>query len=306
VKQRVPIVRERDALRARVGELQARLDRGDPPRVEAAPGVHGTYAGNGRMLISTTWGGRLFIPSDNLSVMPELVAYGTYDKPFTAFVQRHIKPGDTVIDAGAHVGLFTLLFAYQVWEHGRVVAYEPNPRTAEFLRDNVTLSWLSDRVEIVPKAAGAASGSVPFLAAGRFTGSSSLRPVQHLLSNEDRIERFDTIQVKTEPLDVHVGRFSRIDLIKIDVEGAEDQVFAGMERLLASGVVRRVTFEVIRDLMGDEWESFNDRLRRLEGDGWAFFTISAAGLPEPLSLTAMFERGRYSQVLMQRGMPETA
>jgi FkbM family methyltransferase len=300
VKRRVPIVRERDALRAHVGELQARLDSGGPPRVPAAGGVHGTYAGNGRMLICTTWGGRLLVPSDDLSLMPELVAYGTYDKPFTAFVQRHIKPGDTVIDAGAHVGLFTLLLGYQVWEHGRVIAYEPNPRTAEFLRDNVTLSWLSDRVEIVPKAAGATSGSVPFLAAGRFTMSSSLRPVEHLLSSEDRIERLDTIQVETEPLDVHVGRFTRIDLVKIDVEGAEDQVFAGMEGLLASGVVKRVTFEVSRDLMGDEWEPFNDRLRRLEADGWGFFTISEAGLPEPLSLTGMHERGRFAQVLMQR------
>jgi FkbM family methyltransferase len=296
LKRRVPVVRERDALRARVAELEAKLDGG----------VHGTYAGDGRMLVSTTWGGRLFVPSDDLSLMPELVAYGTYDKPFTAFVQRHLEPGDTVIDAGAHIGLFTLLFAYQVWEHGRVIAYEPNPRTLEFLRDNVTLSWLSDRVEIVPKAAGAATSSAPFLAAGRFTMSSSLRPVEDQLSSDDRRENIESIEVEVEPLDVHLGQFSRIDLIKVDVEGAEDQVFAGMERLLASGVVRRVTFEVSRDLMGDEWEPFNERLRRLERDGWAFFTISEAGLPEPLSLTAMSGRGRYSQVLMQRGTPEPA
>ena len=252
------------------------------------------------MLIATTWGGRLLIPSDDVSLMPELVAKGTYDAPFTAFVQRHIRPGDTVIDAGAHVGLFTLLFAYQVWEHGRVVAYEPNPRTVEFLRDNVTLNWLSDRVEIVPKAAAATSGSLPFLAADRFTMSSSLRPVEHLLSTADRIERIGQIEVETEPLDVHVGRFSRIALIKIDVEGAEEQVLAGMERLLASGAPQRVTFEVSRDLMGDEWEPFTERLRRLEREDWAFFTISDAGEPEPISLTAMFERGRFSQVLMQR------
>jgi hypothetical protein len=58
--------------------------------------------------------------------------------------------------------------------------------------------------------------------------------------------------------------------------------------------------------MGDDWEPFNERVRRLEADGWTFFTISEAGLPEPLSLSATFERGRYPQVLMQHGTPETA
>jgi hypothetical protein len=51
---------------------------------------------------------------------------------------------------------------------------------------------------------------------------------------------------------VHVGRFERIDLVKIDVEGAEDQGLAGMTQLLASGAVRRVSFEVSRDHIGDD------------------------------------------------------
>ncbi len=253
------------------------------------------------MLVSTTWGGRLLVPSDDLSLMPELVAHGTYDVPFTAFVQRHIRPGDTVIDVGANVGLFTLLLAYQVWEFGHVVAYEASPRTLELLRRNVAMGWLDDRVEIIPKAAAARRGSLPFLVPRQFAMTGSLRPVEHLLSTENRVDTVDRIEVEAEPLDVHLGRFERIDLVKIDVEGAEDQVFAGMERLLASGVVRRVSFEVARESMGEEWDSFVQRLRRLEGEGWEFSTISDAGEPEPISLAAVFERGRFSQVLMHRG-----
>jgi FkbM family methyltransferase len=287
-----------------VRELEAALDdkRLPPP---AATALHGTYVGGNRMLISTTWGGRLLVPADDLSLMPELVARGNYDAPFTAFVQRHIKPGDVVIDVGANVGLFTLLLAYQVWETGRVIAYEPSPRLLKLLRDNVTMGWLGDRVEIVPKAAAAVSGSLPFLAPSRYTMTGSLKPVEHLLSSEDRIETLERIEVETEPLDVHVGRFERIDLIKVDVEGAEDQVFAGMEQLLASGVVKRVSFEVAREHMGDEWESFTERLRRLEGESWAFSTISDTGELEPITLSALFERGRFSQVLMHCGRPET-
>jgi FkbM family methyltransferase len=300
VKRRVPVVRERDALRERLNDCQARLDRERADRL-AIGGLRGTYVGDSRMLVATTWGGRLFVPSTDLSLMPELVAYGTYDVPFTAFVQRHIKPGDTVIDVGASVGLFTLLFAYQVWEHGHVIAYEANPPMVELLRDNVTMGWLSDRVEIVPKAAAATTGVLPFLAPSRYSMTGSLRPVEHLLSTEDRIDTIDTIEVEAEPLDVHVGHFERIDLVKIDVEGAEEQVLAGMEQLLASGAVRRVSFEVSREHIGDDWASFTERLRRKEVDGWAFSTISDSGEPEPIALEDVFERGRFSQVLMHRG-----
>ena len=299
VKRRVPVVRERDALREQVRDLYAQLDQERAERPSVG-GLHGTYVGDNRMLISTTWGGRLLVPSDDLSLMPELVASGTYDAPFTAFVQRHVKPGDTVIDVGANVGLFTLLLAYQVWEHGRVVAYEASPSILELLRHNVSMAWLDDRVEIVPKAAAATTGPLPFLAPRRYSMTGSLRPVEHLLSTENRADTVDHIQVDAEPLDVHAGRFDRIDLVKIDVEGAEEQVFAGMEDLLASGVIKRVAFEIAREWMGEEWERFTERLRRLEREGWAFATISDTGEPEPISLTAVFERGRFSQVLMHR------
>lgn len=299
LKRRAPVVRERDALRARVDALQTALDL-ECSSGRSAGGLHGTYVGDDRVLISTVWGGRLLVPSDDLSLMPELVAHGTYDAPFTQFVQRHVQPGDTVIDVGANVGLFTLLLAYQVWEYGRVVAYEANPRMLELLRHNVAMGWLEDRVEIVPKAAAATTGALPFLAPRRYAMTGSLRPVEHLLSSENRLDTLDRIEVEAEPLDVHIGRFDRIDLIKVDVEGAEDQVFSGMEQLLASGAVRRVSFEVAREHMGDEWGSFTERLRRLEREAWTFSTISDAGELEPISLSAVFERGRFSQVVMQR------
>jgi FkbM family methyltransferase len=299
VKRRVPVVRERDALRASVRELEAALDQ-DRSAQSGATGLHGTYVGGNRMLISTTWGGRLLVPADDISLMPELVANGTYDAPFTAFVQRNIKPGDTVIDVGAHVGLFTLLLAYSVWDTGRVIAYEPCPRMLELLRDNVGMGWLGDRVEIVAKAAAATSGTLSFLAPTRYTMTGSLRPVEHLLTTQDRVDTVDRIEVEAEPIDVHVGRFEQIDLIKIDVEGAENQVFTGMEQLLASGVIRRVSFELAREHMGDEWKPFTERLRGLEADGWTFSTISDTGEPQPIALRTVFERGRFSHVLMQR------
>jgi FkbM family methyltransferase len=310
VKRRIPAIRERDALRGevqtlrrRVGELEERLVEpgGDSDQASGTDGLHGTYAGDGRMLIAPLWGGRLHAHSEDLSLTPELVATGTYDAPFTAFVQRHIRPGDTVLDVGANIGLFTVLLGYTVWEHGTVVAYEANPRVLPILRDNVAMNWLLDRVEIVPKAAAAAVGRLPFLAPARFDSCGSLRPVEHLLASDDRRSDVEHVEVEAEPLDVHLGRFDRIALIKVDVEGAEEQVFAGMEGLLDSGTVERVSFEIARSHLADEWEPFRERLLRLGDSGWKFATISAAGNPEGVALEDLVERDQISQVLMTRG-----
>ena len=275
--------------------LQERLEL-----LEARPaaGLHGTYAGDGRMLVAPTWGGRLLIPSEDLSLMPELVTRGIYDVPFTAFVQRQLRPGDVAIDVGAHVGLFTLLMGYQVWERGRVIAYEANPRLVPFLRDNVAMNWLADRVEIVPRAVAAARGTAQLRAARRFQMLSSIHAGEELLLSGERSDTIETVEVQTEPLDDQIGRVERIDLVKVDVEGAEAQVFAGMEGLLASGIVRRVCFEMVRPGMGSDWEPFARRLKALEAAGWRFATLREDGSPEPAELDGLLDRGWWSQVAM--------
>ena len=292
------------ALRARVDRyLEARAAAGAaqpaPPPVPPSA-LHGTYVGAGRVLVAPTWGGRLMLSSSDLSLMPDLVVHGTYDVPFTAFVREHIQPGDVAIDVGANVGLFTLLLAYEVWERGRVIAYEPSPLNLQLLRDNVAMNWLDDRVEIVPKAAAARPGRVELLAPQRFHGLASIQPLDAALVSRHRIDDVERIEVDAEPLDRHVGRFERIDLVKIDVEGAEAQVFAGMANLLESGVVRRVCFEMTRPLVGDDWDGFARRLKALEAKGWRFATIPESGIPEPAALDALLERGWWSQVAMLR------
>ena len=284
-------------------EVRGRLERLEAQAASSTPpaALHGTYVGNQRVLVATTWGGRLLVPADDLSLMPELVARGTYDVPFTAFVQQQIQPGDVAIDVGAHVGLFTLLLGYQVWERGRVIAYEPHPRLLALLRDNVAMNWLDDRVEIVPRAVAASEGHAQLAAPRRFQMLGTIQPPhEDVLLAGHRTDTIETIDVETEPLDARVGRLERIDLIKIDVEGAEERVFAGMSGLLGSGIVRRVCFELIRPSLGDDWDAFARRLRALEHEGWQFATLPNSGIPEPTALDGILERGWCSQVVMSR------
>lgn len=284
-------------LRARLERIETQLAQTSQPEV----GLHGTYVGDGRVLVGTTWGGRLLVPADDLSLMPELVVRGTYDVPFTAFVQHHVRPGDVAIDVGANVGLFTLLLAYQVWDRGRVVAYEPNPQLVPLLRDNVAMNWLDDRVDIVPRAAAAGPGRAHLLMPQRFHMLSSIHAGEDLLVSGQRRHAVESVEVETEPLDAWLGRLERIDLLKVDAEGAEEQVFAGMTGLLESRVVRRVCFEMIRPSLAEDWEPFARRLKALESRDWRFATLTDSGALEPAELDGLLDRGWWSQVVMFRG-----
>lgn len=295
VRRRLATLRHRHLYKV-THEVRGRLERleANPP----SSGLHGTYVGDGQMLISTTWGGRLLIPADDRSLMPELVSHGTYDVPFTAFVQRHVRPGDVAVDVGANVGLFTLLLAYQVWETGRVIAYEANPQLVPTLRENVAMNWLGDRVEIVPHAAAATSGRVEMRVPESFRMLGTIQASDEVLLSGQRGGSLKTFEVETEPLDNRLARLERVALIKVDVEGAEEKAFAGMAGLLDAGVVERVCFEMIRPWMGDDWAPFVKRLKAFEAAGWRFATLPDSGVPEAAELDALLDRGWSSQVLM--------
>jgi FkbM family methyltransferase len=299
VRRRLAALRHRH-LYAVTREVRGRLDQLETHAGIRPTGSHGTYVGNGRVLVATTWGGRLLVPADDLSLMPELVTHGTYDVPFTAFVQRHVRPSDVMVDVGANVGLFTVLGAYRVGDRGRVIAYEPNPQLVGFLRDNVAMNWLGDRVEIVPHAAAASTGVAEMLAPQRFRMMSTIHADEDLLGAGHRTGEIERFEIQTEPLDTRLGRLERIDLIKVDVEGAEEQVFAGMTGILASGVVRRVCFELIRPWIGADWDAFARRLKALEAGGWRFATVPESGVPNPSELDALLDHGWLSQVVMFR------
>ena len=75
-----------------------------------------------------------------------------------------VRRGVTVLDVGANVGAYTLIFATWVGETGRVIAFEPAPDTCEGLRTHVTMNGFDDRVTIVEAAAAATVGEarLPF------------------------------------------------------------------------------------------------------------------------------------------------
>jgi len=125
-----------------------------------------------------------------------------------------------VVDAGAHIGSFTLFAAAR--GAGRIVAIEPNPETYALLVANVRLAGLADRVTTVNRAVADAPGS-------RTLHSAKLSSASTILPSDGHQGRAISVEATTLQEIVTATNWPRIDVMKIDIEGSEYDVFSALE-----------------------------------------------------------------------------
>jgi FkbM family methyltransferase len=147
-----------------------------------------------------------------------------YEEFETEIVKKLIKKGDIVLDVGANIGYYTLIFAKLVGDKGRVYAFEPEPKNFVLLTKNIELNQYQN-VMLVQKALSDKEGIIKLNllednTAGHFIGSVTK-------NNENSID------VSVTRLDEYFNDYDgTINFIKMDVEGAESGVIQGMIKLL--------------------------------------------------------------------------
>jgi FkbM family methyltransferase len=185
-------------------------------------------------------------PGENAGVY--IAAGGNYEIAETRFCEEHLCPGATVLDVGANIGLYALLCGRLAGPTGLVHAFEPEALNASRLRENIALNGLGN-VQVFEVAAYSHPGTVELnVFAPSFNSWHSIgRP--KLPDPRDATKVVDPVSTRTvtaTTLDDHCAKhgLQTIDLLKIDVEGAELDVLAGAQALLAERVVRSLLFEV--------------------------------------------------------------
>lgn len=156
---------------------------------------------------------------------------GEHDRQF---LRSQIQPGATVVDVGSNIGLYTLLLAELAGDSGKVLAFEPDPGLFEALSLNCQINKVRN-VQLFNQALGAESETRTLFRS--ILNSGDNRMVQHAgsgsgLGSSVQVSRLD---------EVLAGQ--KIDFIKIDVQGWEQEVFRGMARLLAENPSVRIYFE---------------------------------------------------------------
>lgn len=175
---------------------------------------------------------KMYVDLRDTGFAPHLMFEGYWEYWITDFVWRNVKPGQVTVDVGANHGYYTLLLADLVGPKGKVHAFEPNPRLAELLRQNIALNGFWHIADARAAAVGDQDGGTArFVVPVRDPKNAHLvRPEQQLPADLDAA-RLAVHDVPLASLDEAVP--GRADFLKIDVEGAEEAVWRGMQRLLA-------------------------------------------------------------------------
>ena len=171
---------------------------------------------------------------DLIDHIQRLVYLGAYERWETGVVRRLLRPGMCFVDVGANIGYFTLLAARRVGPTGRVFAIEPSPYAADRLSRTISANVIP-QVRIERCGLGRRQGEVVLYdaAVGNHTPTMLGDPGCHGL----------VVPVRTLDDCVREWSIDRIDLMKIDVEGYEPEVFAGAARTLADGKIRAILCE---------------------------------------------------------------
>lgn len=172
--------------------------------------------------------------NDNV-ITPNLFLHGCWEPYESQLMTKLLRPGMTVVDVGAHAGYYSLLAARVVGPTGRVVSFEPSPDNFALLTENIKLNQLSQTIHAENAALAAAAGEADLFLSTHNTGDhriySTLRDDDEMF-NAGAPRR--SVRVPVVSLDDYLSRqdISQVDMIKIDVQGAEMGVLSGMKQTL--------------------------------------------------------------------------
>lgn len=235
--------------------------------LQAARYPHGPlYFGDHTALVSTRWGAKMLVDTRDAAIAPWIVLDGLWETHVTQWLQDTLRPGEVFVDVGANVGYFTLLGGLLVGPQGRVVAVEAHPGLAELLRRNVIMNGLYGYVTTWHRAAWSSTTTLQLHQRLNFSGASSVGAI-----GQDALDRLgdseEMVEVLAVPLDDLLEGLPPVDVLKMDIEGAELQAFAGLSRTLAASPGISVMFEWAPELMEAVGDKAGALLDLLEGHG---------------------------------------
>ena len=149
--------------------------------------------------------------------------------------------GDVVFDIGSYVGMFTLRSAKKVGSIGRVYAFEPNPFAFPYLKYNIELNGI-ENARCFNTAMGSQIGTVTFhVTSDMHIEGSSLFDF-HL---KRWAKNYSTIEAKMNTVDNVMRQLGidDVDIVKIDVEGAEEMVLRGAKNALSNSAIDKLIIE---------------------------------------------------------------
>ena len=222
--------------------------------------------------------------------------FGVYEKAETRFFQSACRDGMTFLDVGANLGYYTALAIHAAGPSGKIIALEPDPDSFKYLEQTIAANT-AENVQAFPVAASDTAATLPLFI------SADNRGDNRLYNPRESRPQVEVNAVVTDAL-LAEKKIDTVDFIKIDVQGYEPKVIAGLRETIARSPKLTLLTEFwpkgIRDAGGDP----NDFLKVLRGLGLALHELKADGelteLTNDEDLINRHQGRRYTNLIGQK------
>lgn len=239
-------------------------------------------------------GHKMFLDSkDSLGLSSE----GIYEPFETEFVKRELKKGDVVLDIGANIGYYTLIFAKLVGEKGKVFAFEPEPTNFYLLKKNVEINGYKN-VTLIQMAVSNKTEKLKLYL-------SEVNKGDHRIYDSHNGRQF--LEIEAVRLDDYFKNYNeKIDFIKMDIQGAEGGAIQGGFSFLQKNKNVRIITEFWPIGLKTSGIAPQEYLELLIGLGFRLYEVSEwekrikpVDIPELLEIYIP-EKGNYTNLLCVR------
>ncbi len=194
---------------------------------------------------------------DRSDLIQRHIYYGIYEEQELTWICKYVRPGMTILDIGANVGFFAAILSRWVGNSGRVFAFEPSPYALGKLQEVVRDNGLAN-LEVFPFGLGERDAIVNLYLDPSFNNHTPT-----MLS--DSRQPFSQARIKTLDTVITELKLSKIDFLKIDVEGYEGRILRGGMQAMRSGMIQCIMCE------------FDDfQVHRIENQGYDLEEIFAS------------------------------
>lgn len=213
----------------------------------------------------------MLIDSHDAMVSKYILLYGIWEPHVRNIFRQVIKPKDTILTLGGHIGVHIGLLSRLVSPEGKLYVFEPNPDSLNYLKTNIMLNPVYN-IKLFEKAAFSENKILEFCAIdpNRNSGGSHVITADNQISPESK-----KIQVDGVRLD-DIAEISSIDILQMDIEGAEPHAVAGAKKLIENSPNLTVIQEWSPSMMDKDLAK--DYIKFWQDKGYKFGLIKCWGI----------------------------
>ena len=247
------------------------------------------YLGGGTALCRALTRYLVYVDTRDVGLAPHLLLDGCWEPWVTLAVARSVREGYRCLDLGTNHGYYALLMADAAGPEGRVLACEPNPWLAALVRRSLEVNGLAQRVHVVDRAVTDHTGDRVVL---HHEAARMLNASLYVMASPEMQE----IGAETVSVDELVADWPRVDVVKVDVEGAEEALWRGMRRTLEANP----EIVVLMEFNSERQYDARQFLERIQSDGFPLRFVDADAEIRELTMDRCLSEGPEWMLYLRR------